>query len=149
MTHCHTLISALRQRGYRLTPQREMVIEAIAHSNRHMTAEEVHALVNQRSRAVNIATVYRTLELLVEEGLASRADLGGGQEVYATIRHGAHIHLVCRQCGHVIDVDTEALDSLLAYVETHYAFACQPEHFALYGLCADCRATMPANNGAT
>lgn len=147
MTHCHTLIATLRQRGYRVTPQREMVIEAIAHSDRHMTAEEVYELVRGRTRALNIATVYRTLELLVEEGLASRADLGGGQEVYATVRHGAHIHLVCRQCGEVIDADAGVLDALLAQLETRYAFTCQPEHFVLYGLCADCQAILRGDAG--
>ncbi len=50
---------------------------------------------------MNIATVYRTLELLVEQGLASRIDLGEERVIYATYQHGPHIHLVCRQCGQV------------------------------------------------
>ncbi|MGD1997076.1 MAG: transcriptional repressor, partial [Anaerolineae bacterium] len=87
MSHCHTFIKTLRQRGYRITPQREMVIEAITHSGRHMTADEVFKEIQKRSQAVNIATVYRTLDLLVEEGLVSRADLAGEQVVYATALH--------------------------------------------------------------
>jgi len=140
MTHCHTLIEALRQRGYRVTPQREMIVEAIAHSGRHMTAEEVFEEVRERTRAVNIATVYRTLDLLVEEGLASRADLGGGRVVYATVRHGPHIHLVCRHCGRVIDADAAPFEPLFEHIEARYGFVCHPHHFAIYGLCADCRA---------
>ncbi len=139
MPHCRTLIEALHQRGHRITPQREMVIETIAHSGRHMTAEEVYEEVQARSRAINIATIYRTLDLLVEEGLASRADLGGGRVVYATIRHGPHIHLVCRQCGAVTDVEAELFKPLFEYICAHYGFICSPQHFAIHGLCAACQ----------
>jgi Fur family ferric uptake transcriptional regulator len=138
MPHCHTFIAALRQRGYRVTPQREMVIEVIAHSRRHMTAEEVYAEIQKRTHAVNVATIYRTLDLLVEEGLASRADLGGGQVVYATAAHGPHIHLVCRQCGRVVDADVAPFEPLFCQIEAAHGFVCSPQHFAIYGLCADC-----------
>lgn len=139
MPHCHTFIEALRQRGYRITPQREMIVEAVAHSGRHMTAEEVFAEVQARSRAVNVATVYRTLDLLVEEGLVSRADLGSGRVVYATAQHGPHIHLVCRHCGQVVDADAALFGPLFDLIHDQYGFACGPQHFAIYGLCADCQ----------
>ena len=141
MAHCQTLIDRLRQRGYRITPQREMVIEAMAHSDRHMTAEEVFEKVRLRTRAVNIATVYRTLDLLVEEGLASRADLGAGCIVYATAEHGPHVHLVCRQCGHVIEADGSLFQPLVQDIRARYAFDCGPQHFGLSGLCQVCQLT--------
>ncbi|MCJ7717374.1 MAG: transcriptional repressor, partial [Anaerolineales bacterium] len=62
MTHCQTIIDNLRQRGYRITPQREMIIEAIAHSPQHITAEEISEKLQEHTRAINIATVYRTLD---------------------------------------------------------------------------------------
>ena len=65
MSPCHMLIEELRRQGYRLTPQREMIVEAVAHAGRHVTAEEVHEQVRARTSAVNVATVYRTLDLLV------------------------------------------------------------------------------------
>jgi Fur family ferric uptake transcriptional regulator len=139
MPHCHTFIETLRQRGYRVTPQREMIIQVIAHSRCHMTAEDVFAEVQIRSRAVNVATVYRTLDLLVEEGLASRADLGGGQVVYATARHGPHIHLVCRHCGAVVAVDVDSFEPLFQHIQAQHGFACGPQHFAIYGLCEGCQ----------
>jgi Fur family ferric uptake transcriptional regulator len=145
MPHCHTLIEALRQRGYRITPQREMVIEVIAHSGLHMTAEEVFEEVQTRSRAVNIATVYRTLDLLVEEGLASRAGLGSGRVVYATARHGPHIHLVCRHCGHVVDADIDLLEPWFRHIQTQCGFKCGPQHFAIYGLCACCQSQLQSS----
>jgi len=139
MPHCTTFLQTLRQRGYRITPQREMIVRVIAHSGRHMTAEEVLEAVQEQTSAVNLATVYRTLDLLVEEGLASRADLGGGRVVYATARHGPHVHLVCRHCGRVIDADVSDFEPLFAHIRGKYGFTCYPQHFAIYGLCADCR----------
>jgi Fur family ferric uptake transcriptional regulator len=76
---------------------------------------------------------------LVEEGLASRADLGGGRVVYATAQHGPHIHLVCRHCGQVIDADVAPFESLFGQIQDQYGFACGPQHFAINGLCAGCQ----------
>jgi Fur family transcriptional regulator, ferric uptake regulator len=139
MPHCQTSIETLRRRGYRITPQRALIIEAIAHSRRHMTAEEVFAQVQQRTPGVNIATIYRTLDFLVKEGLAHRADLGGGQVIYATIQHGPHIHLVCRQCGTVIEADARLIAALRVQLQQQYGFAADLQHFALSGLCQGCQ----------
>jgi Fur family ferric uptake transcriptional regulator len=139
MSHCHTLIETLRQRGYRVTPQRQMIVEVIADSGRHMTVEEVFAAIQVRTRAVNIATVYRVLDLLVAEGLASRADLGDGRLVYATRRHGPHLHLVCRRCGRVIETDGCQIEPLGKELQERYGFAADLQHICLSGLCADCR----------
>jgi Fur family ferric uptake transcriptional regulator len=140
MPHCHTLIAALRQKGYRITPQREMVIEAIAHSGRHVTAEEVYAQVQARTRSINLATVYRTLDFLVSEGLASRNDLGSGRIVYATARHGPHLHLVCRHCGRVIEAEENLLEPLGERCRARYGFEPDLQHLSVTGVCADCQA---------
>jgi len=139
MSHCHTLIAALRKQGYRLTPQREMIVQAIAHAGRHVTAEEILKQVQARTTAVNVATVYRTLELLAELGLVSRCDLGSGKMYYATLRHGPHGHLVCRQCGRVVDADYRLIEPLAEQLQEQYGFDADLNHFAIPGLCADCR----------
>ena len=138
MPHCHTYINALRKHGYRITPQREMIIEALAHSPRHVTAEEIYAEVQERTHAVNIATIYRTLDLLVEQGMASRAGLQDGRVVYAAGNHGPHLHLVCRACGSAIDADQEVLASLEAQLEQQYGFAADLQHLTIAGLCSPC-----------
>ena len=143
MTHCHTLIAELRKQGYRLTPQREMIVQAIAHAGRHVTAEEILKQVQARTTAVNVATVYRTLELLAELGLVSRADLGGGKVTYASIRHGPHCHLVCRQCGCVIEADHALVAPLAEQLQEQYGFEADLNHCAVSGLCAACQ---PASN---
>ncbi len=139
MTHCHTLLQSLRTMGYRITPQREMIVEAIAHANGHVTAEEIYAQVKERTRFINLATVYRTLELLVEKGLCSRADLWDGRVVYATMLHGPHIHLVCRQCGDVFLVEHNLIEKLGEQLSSKYNFKADLGHLSIIGVCAGCR----------
>lgn len=139
MSHCHTFIATLRARGHRLTPQREMIIEAVAHSDNHMTAEEIFALVHARSQAINLATVYRTLDFLVREGIVSQTDLGSGRVVFATTEHGTHIHLVCRQCGRVLEADAQLTTVLEQQCREQYGFVADLRHVSLPGLCAECQ----------
>lgn len=139
MSHCHTLLADLRQKGYRITPQREMIIQAIAHTNKHMTAEEIYAEVQTRTQALNLATIYRTLEVLVDEGLATRVDLGEGQIVYATVKHGPHIHLVCRICGQIIDADPQLLMPIEDQLQTEHNFTPDLNHVSIFGLCSHCK----------
>lgn len=139
MPHCHTLIEELHRQGYRLTPQREMIAEAVAHAGRHITAEEVFEQVQTRARAVNLATVYRTLDLLVDLGLVSRADLGNGRVTYASLNHGPHCHLVCQSCGCVIEADYTLVAPLERQLQEQYGFAANLSHFAISGLCAECK----------
>ncbi len=139
MSPCQTFIDTLRSRGYRITPQREMIIEAIAHGGRHIDAEEIYTQIQQKVRSVNIATVYRTLDLLVEQGLASRIDLGQGRVIYATYQHGPHIHLVCRQCGQVMDANQDLLASFTRQLQDQYHFTADLQHISILGLCPDCQ----------
>ena len=138
MPHCQTYIKALRDLGYRITPQREMIIEALAHSPHHVTAEEIYAQVHERARAVNIATIYRTLDFLVAQGMAGRAGLQDGRVVYAAANHGPHLHLVCRACGCAIDASQEMLAALEGQLRQQYGFAADLQHLTIAGLCSSC-----------
>jgi Fur family transcriptional regulator, ferric uptake regulator len=140
MSHCQSLLDTLRHNGNRITPQREMIVEALAQSDHHLTAEEVYECVQMRTRSINIATVYRTLELLVSAGLASRVDMGDAGIVYATQEHGAHIHLVCKHCNQVIQADDLATTSFRDQLEAQYRFTPDLRHFSIIGLCAACQA---------
>jgi Fur family transcriptional regulator, ferric uptake regulator len=141
MSPCESFIETLHSRGFRITPQREMIIEAIAHQGEHINADEVFSMVHERAQAINIATVYRTLDLLVEQGLASRIDLGEGRVIYANNHHGPHIHLVCRMCGQVFDADPDLLSSISRHLQADYQFAADLQHISVIGLCKDCQAS--------
>lgn len=140
MSPCQSFIESLRSKGFRITHQRETIIEAIAHSGEHVSAEDVFSHIQASNHSANITTVYRTLELLVEQGLASRIDLGGGRVIYATYQHGPHIHLVCRQCGRVTDADQSLLLALTSQLKAGYRFAADLQHISVLGLCHECQA---------
>ena len=98
--------SDLRQRGYRLTPQRQLVLEAVD-TLEHATPDDILVEVRKTASGVNISTVYRTLELLEELGLVSHAHLGHGAPTYHLADRHHHLHLVCRDCTKVIEADVE------------------------------------------
>ena len=136
---CPGLLETLRQRGYRLTPQRAVIIRALAHTAGHSTVEGIYAQTREHSPFINIATVYRTLDMLVEEGLACRSDLRDGQAVYTSAQHGPHIHLVCRQCGGMLDAGHELVAPLIDELRAHYGFEADALHISIPGLCQACR----------
>jgi Fur family transcriptional regulator, ferric uptake regulator len=132
------LTRELRERGYRLTPQRQLVLQAVT-TLRHGTPDEICAEVQRTASGVNISTVYRTLELLEELGLVTHAHLGHGAPTYHAADDDGHIHLVCRDCARVIETDVAVADSLVGQLEVVHGFETDVQHFAIYGRCADCR----------
>ena len=144
-----TFLKQLRRRGFRLTPQREMVLQAMHEVEPHATAEEVYARVSALSSAVDLSTVYRTLELLQEFHLVATIDLGDGQLRYELLGlHGRHHHLLCHACGKLVRVEQEELQGMIdALVETH-GFAAEPEHLIIPGLCEKCRQAAEARKAA-
>jgi Fur family ferric uptake transcriptional regulator len=132
------IIDRLTEQGYRLTPQRMMVLAAIEKSDHHISAEEIYAQVVAKYPYFNISTVYRTLELLHRLGLVTETDLGGGRVRYHPADKGHHHHLVCQECGKVIDLDESVLDHLKLVLRQDYKFDPDTRHLAFFGRCADC-----------
>jgi len=133
------ITAKLHEKGYRLTPQRLMILEAIESSRDHISAEEIYAQVAARYPHVNISTVYRTLELLKKLGMVYEIDLGEGRIRYHAEESGHHHHLVCQGCGTVIDIDESTLSSLRDILLRSYNFHAELRHVAIFGLCQNCR----------
>jgi len=131
--------SRLSELGYRLTPQRMMILSAIEGSDSHISAEEIYLQVRARYPHMNISTVYRTLELLSELGLVTETDMGDGRVRYHCMGKGHHHHLVCQKCGAIIDVEESILNPLWAEIQQKYNFKVNMKHVALFGLCSKCR----------
>jgi Fur family ferric uptake transcriptional regulator len=130
---------ALREKGYRLTPQRMMVIEALHSVDGHISAEEIYTQVRAKYPYANISTVYRTLELLKKLGLVTEIALGDGRVRYHPVEKGHHHHLVCQKCGRIVDLPESALSPLKETLLHDYHFNADLRHMAFFGLCADCR----------
>jgi Fur family ferric uptake transcriptional regulator len=131
---------ALRPRGRRLTKQRQLIWEAlVAEPDSHLSAEDIARRVQAQLPRTNASTVYRTLELLVEEGLVARADLGGDRIHYEPAAGHPHHHVVCDECGRVVHVHDEALGSLKENVEAASGYRLGTRSITLFGTCPDCR----------
>jgi len=129
----------LRAKGYRLTPQRELVLDAVARLG-HATPDEIAERVRATASGVNISTVYRTLELLEELGLVTHTHLGHGAPTYHAADDADHLHLVCRDCGGVEEVAPHVLDEAAQRIAIDHGFTVDATHFAIFGTCAGCRA---------
>lgn len=128
----------LKEKGYRLTPQRMMVVEAIHSVDRHISAEEIYEKVKEKYPFANISTVYRTLELLKALDLVNEIDLGDGRIRYHPSEKGHHHHLVCNKCGKIIDLPESPLSPLIEMLEHEYKFKADLKHLAVFGTCSDC-----------
>jgi len=133
---CHKV---LQEKGYRLTPQRMLVIEALHRADGHISAEEIYEQLHSRYPYSNISTVYRTLELLKELNLVTETDFGDGRVRYHVAEKGHHHHLVCRRCGKTTDLDESALYLLKDALLRDYGFVADLRHLAISGECSKCR----------
>jgi len=115
-----------------------MILSAIENSNNHISAEEIYAQIVAKYPNVNISTVYRTLALLKRLGLVTETDLGEGRVRYHPAEKGHHHHLVCRECGAIIDLDESLLAPLKSALLQEYKFVADLRHLAILGRCVNC-----------
>lgn len=131
------LSATLRAQGLRLTPQRELVLRAVEELG-HATPDQVYAQVRTQSGAVNLSTVYRTLELLNELGLIRHAHLNDRAPTYHSVTDHEHFHLVCRHCDRVWSKDRRVLEQLLADLAEQDGFSVDVGHLSVVGTCREC-----------
>jgi len=137
------LMEALRTRGFRFTLQREMILEILHHIPAHSTAEEIYTCVQASSSRVDIATVYRTLELLQELEFVNVIDMGPQGHRYELVGvNPPHPHLVCCSCGGILDLDPEELFPLAQCLDRTHGFAAEVNRLTIGGRCAACHADL-------
>src|SRR3954451_13324579 len=127
----------LRDKGYRLTPQRELVLSAVNRLG-HATPDEILGAVREQSSAVNISTVYRTLELLEELGLVRHAHITDRAPTYHSTARPAHVHLVCRVCKGITEGAAETVEPMTRAVRKAFRFVPGVGHLSVFGTCAKC-----------
>ncbi len=127
----------LRARGYRLTPARSLVLQAVGDLG-HGTPEEVAGAVRRTAQGVSTSTVYRALELLEEIGLVRHTHLGHGAPTYSVATDDDHVHLACRDCGAVEEAAAGLLGDVVDRLQAEHGFRIDLGHFALYGRCRRC-----------
>ena len=135
--------SLFEQRGIRWTPQRQMVLDTFQRRSGHISAEEVHSEISKIFPRVNLSTVYRTLELLCELGVAVEVEPNKGDDRrrYELVEGAEHYHLICEVCSAEMELAPEVISQLQAQIQERYNFQLKLPHFVGLGRCANCRET--------
>src|SRR5882672_10673047 len=134
---------SLKDKGVRLTRQRQILLELIDRSGQHLDAENLFQMAKEKDPKLNRVTVYRTLKLLKEGGLVDELDLmhqAGEQHFYETRRKQEHAHVICLSCGKVEEFFGEPLQRLRRQIETHFGFEIVLARTEVGGYCSHCQA---------
>ncbi len=144
----HARLSAyLARRGLRQTKQREAILESFFATLGHVSSEELHERVRKRNPEIGAATVYRTLKLLVEAGVARASTFQEGITVYE--RAGEHHdHLICQECGEIIEFECEEIERLQAEIARRHGYRLTRHRHHLFGYCPRCQGLGEGPEGA-
>jgi len=133
-------LAHIQKLGLRRTSQRDLIMEIFLKTEDHLTIEDLHWLVHKEDTAVGHTTVYRTLKLLTEAGLAREVRFGDNKTYYEHhFNHEHHDHMICTDCGTVIEFFSADIESMQDEMATRFGF--RPTHHSLrmWGLCSDCQ----------
>jgi len=133
------IVITLRRHGYKLTPQRQAVIRVIASSQGHLTAASIHEKVHRHYPNIGLVTVYRTLEILAEMELICKLPAGGFSHSYTLSTPQHHHHLICSNCGTVIDFTGHNLAELEQRLSRESKFRIDSHLLEFFGLCQACQ----------
>ena len=122
-----------------MTPQRMMILTSLRHADGHMTASDIFDRVRAAYPYVDISTVYRTLTVLKDMRLISETHMGGNDAAFEWVAPERHHHLICRRCDDVTQLDHHYLEEFGAQIAETVGFRADLDHFAIFGLCADCQ----------
>lgn len=133
----------LREKQYKLTPQRQIVLQVfIDRRDEHLSAEDVYTILRSQSSDIGLATVYRTLELLSDLEVLQKLDFGDGRsryEINETSTPHHHHHLICLACGKVLGFPDDLLENLEATISSNSNFLIVDHQVKFYGYCRNCR----------
>jgi Fur family transcriptional regulator, ferric uptake regulator len=140
------LTQYMAKKGLRSTGQRRLILETFFESPNHVSIEELLAKVRQRDPKVGYATVYRTLKLLSECGVAYERKFGDGLTRYELADDKSHHdHLICVECGKISEFEEDKIEELQEKVAARYGYELRSHKHELYGVCPECRAKKRAS----
>jgi Fur family ferric uptake transcriptional regulator len=130
----------MAERGLKSTRQRALIVDTFFQAGGHVSVEDVWSRVRKLDARVSVATVYRTMKLLAESGLAHARNFGDGQTRYeAAIGREHHDHLICTNCGKIIEFENDRIEHMQETVAKRHGFKVTSHKMELYGLCRDCQ----------
>jgi Fur family ferric uptake transcriptional regulator len=130
----------ISRKGLKSTRQRDIILDSFLSSDRHISIEELYLKLRAKNPNIGYATVYRTLKLFAESGIAREIQFGDGQTRYEHAAEGEHHdHLVCTRCGKIIEFENETIELLQQEVAKNHGFMINNHKLELYGFCEKCR----------
>jgi Fur family ferric uptake transcriptional regulator len=130
----------LREQHLPITRQRDVVARAVLLSDEHLSVDAIQRRLQEQGERVGLATIYRTLDVLVESGLVRAHDFGEGFKRYEPMaQQSGHEHLICVRCGRVVEFQNERLERILPIIADEHAFQHQQHRVEIHGICPDCR----------
>ena len=130
----------LRKEGFNVTPQRIAVLEEIIKDKGHRESEEIYLALKKKGQHVSRATVYRTMDILVNNGFARKMNLGDGRARYESkVNSPHHDHLVCMDCGLIVEFMDQKIEDLQDEIAIQYEFQLKRHIHQLFGLCKECQ----------
>lgn len=140
----------LHKHGYKVTPQRRVIIDAIISSHEHLTPAAIHERVQRQNRSIGLVTIYRTIDVLTELGLICEMHAGGSCRSYLIRRPSEHHHhLICSDCGKVIDFTNCDLKELERRLAKETSFKISGHLLEFLGQCRQCRTAANKNKDKT
>lgn len=141
-----TFRAYLREHNLPVTRQRDLIADVVLGSDRHLSVDDVARELRNRGAKAGLATVYRTIDLLVRSGLVVERDFGEGFRRYETARDVPHHeHLLCTRCGKVTEFRDERLERITTLVAETRGYLRQSHRLVIYGVCAECRPDTPSH----
>lgn len=132
------LMDYLDEHGQKLTSQRSVILDVFLAAREHLTAEELYLLVRKLDDKIGQATVYRTLKLFCEAGVAREVAFGDGAARYEPAQTKHHDHLICQGCGAQLEVVDPEIERLQEELAARHGYRLTGHAMYLYGLCPDC-----------
>jgi Fur family ferric uptake transcriptional regulator len=129
----------VRSKGLKQSGQRQDILVAFLNTEKHLTADELYRLVKKKNPSIGVATVYRTLKLICESGLGRELRLGNESVIYEhNYKHGHHDHLVCTECGALIEVVDPEIERLQERLAKKEGFKLKGHKLLMFGICKKC-----------
>src|SRR5438067_10463987 len=133
-------IKHIQSAGLKRTAQRDLILDVFLRTEEHLSSEDLYRLVKQEDPSIGQTTVYRTLKLLSEAGLAREVRFGDGRTHYEhNYKHQHHDHMICSECGKIIEFYSPELEAIQDAMAAKYRFQLTEHLLRMIGICADCR----------
>jgi Fur family ferric uptake transcriptional regulator len=139
------LLKHIQKRGLKRTAQRDLILDIFLRTEAHLSSEDLYRLVQKDDPSIGQTTVYRTLKLLTEAGLAREVRFGDGRTHYEhNYKHQHHDHMICSECGRIIEFFSAELEAIQDAMAAKHRFEVTQHLLRIIGVCAECRRAMKA-----